>query len=156
MSYPWWMPRSPRTDEAGGLYHALNRANLRADIFKKNADYAAFERILCEARRRLALAMAVKSRTRSEALVCLAVIPTSSLACSCQRIAHATQTRHSPAFGAARQATRRRRLGRINRPKTQSGIDHPSPRPPKSPVPKGRIKQRGLTPLIRRTPVLER
>ena len=43
------MPRSPRADEAGGLYHALNRGNLRADIFKKEADFAAFERILGEA-----------------------------------------------------------------------------------------------------------
>jgi putative transposase len=42
------MPRSPRADEAGGLYHALNRGNLRADIFKKEADYAAFEEILHE------------------------------------------------------------------------------------------------------------
>jgi putative transposase len=40
------MPRSPRADEAGGLYHALNRGNLRADIFEKEADYAAFEKIL--------------------------------------------------------------------------------------------------------------
>ena len=43
------MPRSPRADEAGGLYHALNRANLRATIFPKDADYLAFERILAEA-----------------------------------------------------------------------------------------------------------
>jgi len=43
------MPRSPRADEAGGLYHAMNRGNLRPDIFKKEADYAAFERILHEA-----------------------------------------------------------------------------------------------------------
>lgn len=42
------MPRSPRADEAGGLYHALNRGNLRADIFKKEADFAAFEQILHE------------------------------------------------------------------------------------------------------------
>lgn len=42
------MPRSPRADEAGGLYHALNRGNLRADIFKKEADFAAFEQILYE------------------------------------------------------------------------------------------------------------
>ncbi|MEJ7592637.1 MAG: hypothetical protein WKF77_13890 [Planctomycetaceae bacterium] len=44
------MPRPPRADEAGGLYHALNRGNLRADIFKKDADFAAFEQILepCE------------------------------------------------------------------------------------------------------------
>ncbi len=43
------MPRSPRADEAGGLYHALNRGNLRAEIFKKEADYAAFENILAQA-----------------------------------------------------------------------------------------------------------
>ena len=43
------MPRPPRADEAGGLYHALNRGNLRADIFRKADDFAAFERILHEA-----------------------------------------------------------------------------------------------------------
>ena len=42
------MPRAPRADEAGGLYHALNRGNLRADIFLKEAEFAAFERILHE------------------------------------------------------------------------------------------------------------
>lgn len=40
------MPRTPRADEAGGLYHALSRGNLRAEIFRKDADFAAFERIL--------------------------------------------------------------------------------------------------------------
>jgi putative transposase len=43
------MPRSPRADEAGGLYHALNRGNLRATIFHKDADFDAFERVLFEA-----------------------------------------------------------------------------------------------------------
>ena len=42
------MPRPPRADEAGGLYHALNRGNLRADIFRKEGDFLAFERILHE------------------------------------------------------------------------------------------------------------
>ena len=42
------MPRPPRADEAGGLYHALNRANMRATIFKKQEDFAAFERISFE------------------------------------------------------------------------------------------------------------
>jgi hypothetical protein len=42
------MPRAPRADEAGGLYHALNRGNLRVDIFRKEEDFAAFERILHE------------------------------------------------------------------------------------------------------------
>ena len=43
------MPRPPRADEAGGLYHALNRGSLRATIFHKDADFEAFERILHEA-----------------------------------------------------------------------------------------------------------
>lgn len=43
------MPRPPRADEAGGLYHALNRGNLRTTIFHKQADYLAFEKILAEA-----------------------------------------------------------------------------------------------------------
>ena len=43
------MPRSPRADEAGGLYQALNRANFRATIFKRDEDYIAFEKILHEA-----------------------------------------------------------------------------------------------------------
>jgi putative transposase len=34
------MPRAPRADEAGGLYHALNRGNLGAEIFHKDEDYA--------------------------------------------------------------------------------------------------------------------
>lgn len=42
------MPRPPRADEAGAIYHALNRGNLRADIFKKPEDFAAFEQILHE------------------------------------------------------------------------------------------------------------
>ena len=43
------MPRPPRVDVANGLYHTLNRGNLRADIFKKPADFVAFEKILFEA-----------------------------------------------------------------------------------------------------------
>lgn len=42
------MSRPPRADEAGGLYHALNRGNCRAQIFHKDADYEAFERVLAE------------------------------------------------------------------------------------------------------------
>ena len=42
------MGRVPRADEAGGLYHALNRGNSRSEIFHKEADYEAFERILAE------------------------------------------------------------------------------------------------------------
>ena len=46
--YPCFMARPSRADEAGGLYHALNRGNARATIFHKDGDYEAFERILAE------------------------------------------------------------------------------------------------------------
>ncbi|WP_372726084.1 transposase [Novipirellula sp.] len=42
------MPRPKRADEANGLYHALNRGNARSEIFCKEDDYEAFERILAE------------------------------------------------------------------------------------------------------------
>lgn len=42
------MGRPRRADEAGGIYHALNRGNARATIFHKPEDYDAFERILAE------------------------------------------------------------------------------------------------------------
>jgi putative transposase len=42
------MPRRPRADESGGLYHALNRGISRQTIFRKEAIYEAFERILSE------------------------------------------------------------------------------------------------------------
>ena len=37
------MPGPPRADEALGIYHALNRGNLRASIIQKEADFAAFD-----------------------------------------------------------------------------------------------------------------
>jgi putative transposase len=43
------MGRAPRVDEAGAIYHMLNRSNRRATIFHKDADYEAFERIIAEA-----------------------------------------------------------------------------------------------------------
>ena len=42
------MPRPSRADEAGGLYHALNRGNLRAETLHKDEDFAALQRILHE------------------------------------------------------------------------------------------------------------
>ena len=33
------MGRAPRADEAGGIYHALNRSNAKNPIFFKAADY---------------------------------------------------------------------------------------------------------------------
>jgi len=42
------MPRPPRADFAGGIYHALNRGNSRHDIFHKETDYEAFEQTVAE------------------------------------------------------------------------------------------------------------
>ncbi len=42
------MPRQPRDDQAGQIYHALNRGNQRQTLFHKDGDYLAFERILAE------------------------------------------------------------------------------------------------------------
>ena len=42
------MPRQPRADEAGSIYHALNRGNARNRIFFKDGDFEAFERIIAE------------------------------------------------------------------------------------------------------------
>jgi len=49
------MPRTKRADEAGAIYHALNRGNARAAIFHKDGDYEAFERILAEGLQRYAV-----------------------------------------------------------------------------------------------------
>jgi putative transposase len=51
------MPRPLRADEAGGIYHALNRGNARSGIFRKDADYEAFERILAEGLERCDIAL---------------------------------------------------------------------------------------------------
>ena len=42
------MPRQKRADEAGAIYHALNRGNARRTIFHKPEDYEAFVRVLHE------------------------------------------------------------------------------------------------------------
>src|SRR4051794_4598333 len=43
------MPRKLRAVEAGGDYHVLNRGHGRNKIYRKPADYDAFERVLAEA-----------------------------------------------------------------------------------------------------------
>src|SRR4051812_38924656 len=43
------MARPPRAAEGGLIYHALNRANARLDIFADDDDYDAFARVLTEA-----------------------------------------------------------------------------------------------------------
>lgn len=42
------MPRQKRADEAGAIYHALNRGNRRQTIFQKAGDYEAFLRVLSQ------------------------------------------------------------------------------------------------------------
>jgi putative transposase len=42
------MPRPPRADEADALYHALNRGNARQSIFRKEADYEAFQKVIAQ------------------------------------------------------------------------------------------------------------
>lgn len=49
------MPRSPRTDIGGLIYHVLNRSNARIPIFTTPKDYAAFESVLEEAQQRTLL-----------------------------------------------------------------------------------------------------
>jgi putative transposase len=46
------MPRIARHTPGGIIYHVLNRANGRLRLFKKEQDFAAFERVLIEAHRR--------------------------------------------------------------------------------------------------------
>jgi putative transposase len=49
------MPRRARSIQGGYVYHVLNRSNARAALFLKEEDYAAFERVLEEASRRVPL-----------------------------------------------------------------------------------------------------
>lgn len=42
------MPRIERINEGGYIYHVLNRANARVQIFDTDADYSAFEEVLEE------------------------------------------------------------------------------------------------------------
>ena len=47
------MPRPKRKCAGGIVYHVLNRANGRLRIFKKQADFEAFERIIAEGLKRI-------------------------------------------------------------------------------------------------------
>ena len=42
------MPRALRSEFTGQIYHALNRGNTRSNIFFKDADFEAFERVIKE------------------------------------------------------------------------------------------------------------
>src|SRR5436305_874389 len=45
------MSRSARVAPGGMIYHVLNRAGARLPLFRKDADYEAFERVMAEAMR---------------------------------------------------------------------------------------------------------
>lgn len=47
------MPRRLRTGTAGLVFHVMNRAARRLSLFDSTSDYAAFERVLWEARQRM-------------------------------------------------------------------------------------------------------
>ena len=49
------MPRRPRICPGGTCFHVINRAVARLTLFEKEADYIAFERVLAEARNKVAL-----------------------------------------------------------------------------------------------------
>ncbi len=47
------MPRNIRVDIAGEIYHVINRANARLQIFNNDEDYKLFEKVLEEAKERI-------------------------------------------------------------------------------------------------------
>jgi putative transposase len=49
------MPRRARSIVGGYAYHVLNRANGRLKLFRKDADFAAFEKVVAEAQARVPL-----------------------------------------------------------------------------------------------------
>lgn len=55
VGYLGGMPRRGRSIEGGLVYHVLNRANGRLRLFKKHADFEAFESVLAEAHDRVPL-----------------------------------------------------------------------------------------------------
>src|SRR5947207_6687014 len=46
------MPRTARVAPAGMIFHVINRGNARGDIFSKQADFLAFEKLLGDAVKR--------------------------------------------------------------------------------------------------------
>jgi putative transposase len=49
------MPRSARSAPAGQVYHVLNRGVGRMHLFRNDADFAAFERVILESHERVPL-----------------------------------------------------------------------------------------------------
>lgn len=53
------MGRAPRVDVGNEIYHVLNRANARMEIFSKDKDFEAFEKILGEANKKYSVGILV-------------------------------------------------------------------------------------------------
>jgi len=51
------MPRPLRQSAGGTIYHVINRANIRTRIFKKSADFLAFEKVLAQGLARVDMRM---------------------------------------------------------------------------------------------------
>ena len=49
------MPRINRVDIGGEIYHVINRANARVQIFDNPKDYQIFEEVLQEAKENMSL-----------------------------------------------------------------------------------------------------
>jgi putative transposase len=46
------MPRTARASAGGVVYHVINRGNARNEVFHKEEDYVAFQKLLRDAQRR--------------------------------------------------------------------------------------------------------
>ncbi|HSW46797.1 MAG TPA: hypothetical protein VLM89_14645 [Phycisphaerae bacterium] len=60
------MARRPRTALGGLAYHVMNRVAGRQELFEDVADYAAFERVLAEARERGGMRVYAQARRATE------------------------------------------------------------------------------------------
>src|ERR1022692_4979247 len=49
------MPRTKRINEAGVIYHVINRGNGKQRIFRKDGDFQAFQKVLADGLKRYAV-----------------------------------------------------------------------------------------------------
>ena len=111
------MPRPPRADVSGEIYHALNRGNGRMTVFRKDADYEAFERVLDEGLQKYPVDLIAYQWMPNHWHMVLS--PREDGAMSRERERRgATASRDQP-----QSAVRGRRMGRVDSTEVQSGID---------------------------------
>jgi len=56
------MPRNARVDVGGEIYHVINRANGRLQIFNKDEDYELFEELLFETKELFHILLKIEMR----------------------------------------------------------------------------------------------